>query len=110
MSYPLLYLETITEPPDYHPGARQFDRNLFDMEKTRSEVGPSVLPSDAVVDSLAQEWTDKDADSGREDLGGERGRGGGAELLWSKNAPGSSISIPSEYLSYSGTSDKGHSE
>ena len=69
------------------------------MEKTRSEVCPAVPPAEMLVDSLAQEWTDKDVDSGREDMGGEvgrGGRGGGAELLWRKSAHGSSGSIPSE--------------
>ena len=99
MNFHVLYTELIAEPPDYHPGARQFDKNLFDMEKTRSEVGPTLHPPETIVDSLAQEWTDKEVELGREDLGGEgvgRGRGGEGGLLWSKSTPGSSISIPSK--------------
>ena len=93
----LSYTEPVKDLPEYHPGARHFDRNLFDTEKTRSEVCPAVPPPEMLVDTLAQEWTDKDVDSGREDMGGEGGRGvrgGGAELTW-KSAHGSSASIPS---------------
>ena len=92
-----VFAEVIQEEPEYHPGARQFDRNLFDMEKMRSEVGPAVAPPDAVLGSLAQEWGDKDfVDAGREEVGeGGRGRAG-SDTLWSKSAHGSSVSIPSK--------------
>ena len=82
----------ISEPPDYHPGARHFD-----IEK-RSKVGPTVPPSEAILDSLAQEWSDRDY-AEAERGGGGRGKGGGdGESMWSKSAPGSSISIPSEHM------------
>ena len=92
--------EPVAGEPDYHPGARQFDRNLFDMERTRQEVGPAVPPPDTIIDSLAQEWSDKDyLEPGREEMG-EGGRGRiGSESMWSRSAHGSSVSIPSEFAS-----------
>lgn len=91
-------LDSIKEQPEYHPGARQFDRNLFNMEQTRAEVCPAVPPPETLVDTLTQEWMDKDVDSGREELKGEGGkrRGSAGGLLWSKSVTGSSHSLPSE--------------
>ena len=69
------------------------------MDKMRSEVGPTAPPPEILVDSLAQEWSDKEfaaMDGGREEMGeGGRGRAG-SETMWSKSAHGSSVSIPSE--------------
>lgn len=93
--------ERIKDPPDYHPGARQFDPNLFNLEQNRTEVSPAVPPAETLVDTLTQEWTERDPDSGREELTGEgkrvRGVGSGVGLMWSRTASGSSHSIPSEY-------------
>ena len=86
--------------PEYHPGARQFDPSLFDMDKMRSEVGPAAPPLDTLVDSLAQEWNDKEfagMDGGVRVEVVEGGRVmAGSETLWSKSAHGSSVSIPSQ--------------
>ena len=91
----IILVELITGEPDYHPGARQFDRNLFDMERTRLEVGPAVPPPDTLIDSLAQEWSDKDySEGGRDESARARM---GSESMWSRSGHGSSVSIPSKY-------------
>ena len=65
-------------------------------------MSPAVPPAEMLVDTLTQEWVDKDVESGIEaSTGGGGGGGGGGVgvgggLFWNRSATGSSHSIPSE--------------
>ena len=69
------------------------------MEQNRTEVSPAVPSAETLVDTLTQEWTERDL---RDELTVEgkqgRGGGGGVGLMWNRTASGSSHSIPSECM------------
>ena len=51
--------EPFTEPPEYNPNARIFDKNLF-KEMTVNELCPISPPPDSVVGTLSKEWVEKE--------------------------------------------------